>query len=248
MPPTDATPPPQAANPGLDPRAFDQYAAEYDQALNQGLKFTGEAKEFFAQTRLEWTRAVMGSGYQPGGRCLDFGCGTGTAAPFLHAILQPASITGVDTSADSCALARTEHRALGAAFGHPDELEGQREQFDFAYCNGVFHHIPPSERERAIQLVFNALKPGGWFALWENNPWNPITRLLMALVPFDRDAIMLWPRETRRRLEGAGFRIVRTDFLFIFPSALGFLRPLERWVCKTPAGAQYLVLAQKPAS
>lgn len=248
MPSSDATPPPPSANPGLDPRAFDQYAAEYDAALNQGLKFTGEAKEYFAQTRLEWTRRVLGPAYQPGWQCLDFGCGTGTASPFIKATLQPQAIMGVDTSAESCALALSQHGTLGATFGHPEDLDAKRETFDFAYCNGVFHHIPPSERERAVQLVFNALKPGGWFALWENNPWNPITRLLMRLVPFDQDAIMLWPSETRRRLQQAGFEIVRTDFLFIFPAALGFLRPLERWACKAPTGAQYLVLAQKPAS
>lgn len=244
----DAKPAAPDASPGLDPRAFDQYAAEYDAALNQGLKFTGEAKEYFAQTRLEWTRALLGTQAGPGWRCLDFGCGTGTASPFIKAAFDPAAITGVDTSAESCALALSQYAPLGATFGHPEDLDAQRDAFDFAYCNGVFHHIPPSERARAVQLVFNALKPGGWFALWENNPWNPITRLLMALVPFDRDAIMLWPGETRRRLATAGFDIVRTDFLFIFPAALAFLRPLERHLCKTPLGAQYLVLARKPAA
>lgn len=245
---TDSSSPAPDASPGLDPKAFDQYAAEYDAALNQGLKFTGEAKEYFAQTRLEWTRRVLAGAFQPGWRCLDFGCGTGTAAPFIKTTFSPATIMGVDTSEDSCSLARSEHGRLGATFGYPDELEQHRDQFDFAYCNGVFHHIPPAERERAVRLVFDALKPGGWFALWENNPWNPITRLLMRLVPFDRDAIMLWPVETRDRLKHAGFQVARTDFLFIFPSALSFLRPLESWACKLPTGAQYLVLAQKPVS
>jgi len=27
---------------------FDEFAANYDEALNQGLKFTGEGKDFFA--------------------------------------------------------------------------------------------------------------------------------------------------------------------------------------------------------
>lgn len=143
-------------------------------------------------------------------------------------------------------MASRHHGLSGARFVHPDTLAGMTESFDFAYCNGVFHHIPPSERSGALQRVFAALKPGGWLAFWENNPWNPITRLLMRLVPFDRDAVLLWPSEARRLLRRSGLVTMRTDFLFIFPAALRFVRPLEPWLCKVPAGGQYLVLARKP--
>lgn len=241
MNPSDAS-----ADEKLSPKAFDEYASAYDQAINKGLRFTGEPKEYFAQTRLEWTRRVLGSDFQPGWRCLDYGCGVGAATPFLQSILQAREVVGVDTSAESCELATTAFSASGASFGHPSTLGAQPASFDLAYCNGVFHHIPPAERAACMAQIFAALKPGGWFAFWENNPWNPITRLLMALVPFDRDAIMLWPGESRGLMTTAGFGIQRTDFLFIFPAMLGFLRPLERHVCKLPTGAQYLVLARKP--
>lgn len=229
-----------------DPEAFDAYAADYDAALNQGLRFTGESKEYFARTRIGWVRKVLGESFAPGWRCLDFGCGTGTAVPFLKDELEAAEIVGADTSEESRAMASRHHGLSGARFVHPDTLAGMTESFDFAYCNGVFHHIPPSERSGALQRVFAALKPGGWLAFWENNPWNPITRLLMRLVPFDRDAVLLWPSEARRLLRRSGLVTMRTDFLFIFPAALRFVRPLEPWLCKVPAGGQYLVLARKP--
>jgi len=44
---------------------------------------------------------------------------------------------------------------------------------DLAYCNGVFHHIAPDARPEALAMIRDALKPGGLFAFWENNAWNP---------------------------------------------------------------------------
>lgn len=227
--------------------AFDAYAARYDAALNRGLRFTGEGKEYFAEARVRWTRRVLGAAHVSGWRSLDFGCGTGTATPFLQQILEADKITGADPSNESRELAAEKFGGLGAEFCHPNDLSGNPGAFDFAYCNGVFHHIPPAERAAAAASIFKALKPGGWFAFWENNGWNPITRMLMRLVPFDRDAILLWPHESRRMLRAAGFSIQRTDYLFIFPGSLKFLRPIEDRVSKLPLGAQYLVLARKCA-
>lgn len=246
MPTAESSAPAASAGEKPAAREFDAFAAEYDKALNQGLRFTGEGKQYFAKTRLEWVRRALGPDFQTGWQCLDYGCGTGTAAPFLKTIFEPSAILGVDTSPESIEIARGEHRGTGARFDHIAALSACEGIFDLAYCNGVFHHIPVAERQQAAAAVHRSLKPGGWFAFWENNPWNPVTRLLMRLVPFDRDAILLWPGEARRLLGGDGFRIVTTDFLFIFPAMLGFLRPLERPLCKLPLGGQYLVLARKP--
>src|SRR5205823_10980749 len=101
------------------------------------------------------------------------------------------------------------------------------EPVDLVYTNGVFHHIPVAERPDAVGYVHGALLPGGLFALWENNPWNPGARYVMSRIPFDRDAIMLSARQARDLLRRAGFEVLRTDFLFIFPRPLRALRFLE---------------------
>ena len=108
---TPSSPPESAEK--LSPRAFDEYASAYDQAINQGLRFTGEAKEYFAETRLKWTREVLGEYWQPGWNCLDYGCGIGAATPFLHNIVEAGKVWGVDTSAESCELARRMVCLLG---------------------------------------------------------------------------------------------------------------------------------------
>jgi hypothetical protein len=67
----------------------------------------------------------------------------------------------------------------------------------------------------------------------------------MSRIPFDRDAIMLWPNGARGLLSQAGFKIILTHFAFIFPKPLGFLRFAKWPLCNLPFGAQYLLHARK---
>lgn len=225
--------------------AFDAYAQDYDAALDQGIAVSGENKEYFAQGRVAWlARRLAALGCAPRS-ILDFGCGTGTGAPFLARQFSPATVLGIDISGGSIATARKLHGTTGLAFRVTSEYQPAGEM-DLAFCNGVFHHIPLAERAGAVGLVRTALRPGGLFAFWENNPWNPGTRYVMSRIPFDRDAITLTPPEARRLLRAGGFEILRTDFLFIFPGFLSPLRKLEPAFAALPLGAQYLVLARKP--
>ncbi len=116
---------------------------------------------------------------------------------------------------------------------------------DLAYCNGVFHHIPLDQHAPAMKHIFDALRPGGILALCENNPWSPAARYVMSRIPFDRDAIMVWPRQARRLAREAGFSVLRTDFLFIFPRLLRWVRPAERLAVKLPLGTQYMVMCRR---
>lgn len=223
---------------------FDAYAGDYDAALNRGLKFTGETKEYFAETRIRWLKERLASRAAHPRSCLDFGCGTGTSASLLMEGLGLDQYIGYDPSSESVAEANKDHPSGNYAFVHDADLL-PKNHFDLAFCNGVFHHIPVAAREAAFQRVYESVKPGGWFAFWENNKWNPIVHLLMSRVPFDRDAIMLFPAEAAGQMKKAGFSIILRDYLFVFPASLKFLRPLEPALCKLPLGGQYLVLAQK---
>jgi SAM-dependent methyltransferase len=226
---------------------FDEFAGNYDAALNQGLKFTGESRTFFAEGRMRWlSRRLAQLSFQPR-TALDFGCGTGGSLPFFFKHLGVSRVTATDLSADSLGEARREHPGLAVEFQPLTEFKPPGD-LDLAFCNGVFHHIPLAERAKAATQIYDSLRPGGRLAFWENNPWNPVTRFMMNRVPFDRDAILVWPRTARDLLRRAGFEVARTDFMFIFPSVLSFLRKVEPWLVSLPLGGQYLVLAKKPAS
>jgi SAM-dependent methyltransferase len=232
---------------------FDAYASEYDQALNQGLRLTGEGKEYYADGRVDWLAARMaalGARERAVTACLDFGCGTGTGCAPLRRVFAGAAYTGFDPSQSSIEEARRSW-TLAPTASPAIEFTAEAAQlpashFDLAFTNGVFHHIPPGQRADALAMVQRSLRPGGLFAFWENNRWNPIVHFLMSRVPFDRDAQMLFPHQARHLLRRAGFEILLTDYLFVFPAALKTLRPLEPRLCKLPLGGQYLVLARKP--
>ncbi len=130
------------------------------------------------------------------------------------------------------------------SFARPSEYQPDA-RIDLAFCNGVFHHVDPAMRPSAAKYVSDCLRPGGIFALWENNPWNPGTRYVMSRIPFDKDAITLTASQGRRLLEEAGFRVLSIEYSFIFPHALRWLRSLEAPLSKLPIGGQYQLLAMK---
>ena len=224
------------------PSEFDGFADEYDQALQNGLDLSGEKKDFFAQGRVNILAKML---EKPSlARILDYGCGTGSATPHLRALPNVSAVIGVDISNKSLDRARATYQHLHVEFHNLSTLS-QLGSFDLAFCNGVFHHIPISERLRSLSQIYHALKPNGLFAFWENNPWNLGTRWVMSRIPFDRGAIMLWPRGARRLLSQAGFEIILTHYAFIFPKPLEFLRFAEWPLRNLPLGAQYMLLAQK---
>ncbi len=227
------------------PDLFDTYADDYDAALAEGLSASGESRDYFARERLRWLAGQLsGRGVQPR-TVLDFGCGVGAATPFWREFFPEAALLGVDVSARSLEVARRQYGSPEVQFQTLAERvpDGSR---DLAFCNGVFHHIPPAGRAAALAYVHGSLAPGGLFAFWENNPWNPGTRYIMHRIPFDRDAVLISPPHARHLLTAAGFQILRTDFLFLFPRSLSALRPLEPPLSRLPLGAQYQVLCRRP--
>lgn len=226
---------------------FSEYAENYEETLAQGLAMSGEDSIYFAKGRVLQLRDCLEQLAEQPRTVLDYGCGTGSTAPLFHELLGAESIVGLDPSDK---LIERAHQTYGSERSRFLPIEDFRPaaNVDLAYCNGVFHHIPVSERAQVVASIAQALRPGGLFALWENNPWNPGTRYVMSRIPFDRDAITLTPPETRQLLSAGGFEILRTDFLFIFPKALSWFRWMEPFLLRLPIGAQYQVLARKTVS
>jgi len=228
-----------------DKKAFDVYADNYDVALARGISVSGEDKDYFAQRRIEWLRDCLQRLAVPVSQLMDFGCGTGSSSRLFLETLGAEYLIGTDRSPKSLEVARRTYSSKRVQFFLFDAYQPCG-QFDLVFCNGVFHHIAPRERVSAIDYVFRSLRPGGLFAFWENNPWNPGTRYVMSRIPFDRNAITLTPPEARQLLRVAGFKILRTDFLFIFPRILSWCRWIEPFCSRLPLGAQYQVLCRKP--
>jgi len=233
-----------------DSPTFDAYAGDYDEALARGVSVTGETKDYFAAGRAARTaRACEALGHSVR-RVLDYGCGVGSAVPHLRAAFPSLThLHGLDVSSASLAAAQRSFASsevsddgVAVTFGLPDSVD--QGSFDLVFTNGTFHHIPPVDRLAAAESMRRALSSTGVCAFWENNPWNPGTRLVMHRIPFDREAIPLPPPEAVRLLRRAGFRVQSQAFCFFFPNFLRAFRPLEPSLERVPLGGQYLVIAR----
>lgn len=230
------------AGPGGDEQLF-ELPSEYDALLRQGIRLSGEDRAFFIRGRVADLLAQLPRGLRPR-RVLDFGCGVGDTSRRLAEAFPDARVVGVDSSAGAIAWAREHHGSSRVAFGDLGALAEER-AFDLCYLAGVLHHVRPAERVAVVRRLRDVLAPGGVVALFENNPWNPGTRMVMRRIPFDRDAVPVSPRAARRLLASVGFRPLAVRFLFYFPRALALLRPLEPLLARVPLGAQYWVLAAR---
>jgi len=212
--------------------------------LNRGIRLSGEDKDFFVRGRVASLMARLPEGFRLR-RILDYGCGTGGTAAYLAATFPDADVVGVDTSPSALEYASQNFGNARLSFLPVDELESHGE-FDLCYVNGVFHHIPVELRSRAMTGIYNVLRRGGQFALFENNPWNLGTRMVMARIPFDRDAQTLSPPVAKRLLRESGF-VEPMEFwsLFYFPRQLKAFRRFESALAHLPLGAQYCVLGKR---
>jgi SAM-dependent methyltransferase len=224
---------------------FDQFADTYDSDLNQALSVSGEDKDYFARGRVSFLVGCLRDLREAPQSAMDYGCGIGGTALLLRELVGVGRVVGLDISERSLDRARGESQGAAFRFQTFEQYEPAA-NLNLAYCNGVFHHIPVEERRAAIAYIYRSLQPGGIFAFWENNPWNPGARYVMAKCVFDRNAIIVTSTQAKRMLLEAGFEIIRTDFLFYFPRVLKSLRFMEDGLRRLPLGAQYQVLCRRP--
>jgi SAM-dependent methyltransferase len=224
---------------------FDEFVDSYEASCAEGLKLSGESRDYFAEQRIQHTLRLCSSLLSVS-TVVDFGCGLGHATPHLRNAFPGARIVGIDSSHAAVAFARSRYSKANAEFMSGDQEGLQPGSVDVVYSNGTFHHIEPDDRPKEIGRLFHWMSPGGLFALWENNPWNPGTRLVMKRIPFDRDAQLLSYVTAGKLLNAAGFRVGAVSSHFYFPAWLRSLRPLEPYLERVPLGAQYCVIAEKP--
>ena len=225
---------------------FDRFAHQYDALLEESLQITGEDKDYFARGRLEWlARRLAERRFNPE-TVLDFGCGSGSTIPLFFEILGARRVIALEDSPELLKIAAQTHGDRNVSFVLGPAFDG-RGSCDLVFCSAVFHHIPHAERPNVAREIRGYLKPGGLFALWEHNGWSPAARYVMSRCEFDRGARPLSALSARRLLREAGFDVVSTDFLFIYPRFLRLLRWSERLLARLPLGAQFQVLGRKGA-
>jgi SAM-dependent methyltransferase len=225
---------------------FDAYSDTYRDTVEQSISFSGLSHDFFQQSKALMIRDLLALRLKdrPKPRLLDVGCGVGALHPLLGGMFS--SINGVDVSSDSIRRARADNPANLYTDYDGQTLPYEDASFDMSLAICVMHHVPTEHWRNFMAEMTRVVVPGGLVCLIEHNPINPGTRLSVARCPFDADAVLLGPRNMRRRMRSAGLKDVATRNFVFFPSNKPGFRNLERRLHWLPLGAQYAAIGRAP--
>jgi SAM-dependent methyltransferase len=219
---------------------------DYVEQVNRSIAFSGADQSFF--TRGKATRLLeilRRRDREPEKmRLLDIGCGVGLL--HQHIVGRFAEVVGVDVAPDALAAARRNNPSVSYLAQDGGDLPVEAASFDVATTICVMHHIAPDQWARFLARAWSALRPGGWFLVFEHNPWNPLTRLAVARCPFDFDAVLIDPIGMGRMLRAAGFVDVTREYLFFTPFSHPWARRLDVALRGLPTGAQYVAIGRRP--
>jgi len=242
---------------GSSPAAeFDQFAAGYNAGMDNPIKsMVGDNPEVFIEVKARWllanlaqhaARAPLAAGPQ---RLLDFGCGAGLFLQVLRRLGFAGVLHGCEISSGMLAEAVRTWSAGALPVFAPfvnGTLPYADAAFDVVLASAVFHHITPGEREVSYTEMARVLKSGGRCYVFEHNPYNPVTRWVVARTPIDRHAILLPSREVCTGLTAAGIRHVQVEHLMFFPPKWRWAQPFEQALRWLPFGGQYVAFGEKP--
>ena len=238
--------------PSAERSEFDAYSGRgYSAGMEDGFKrLMGESSQIFLEHKAAWLLHLLAAN-QPlwaGQKLLDFGCGTGAFLLALQSFGFTAHLEGCDVSRNMIAQAEGLSFPGPRPLLHlvlPGTLNFPAESFDIITAVCVFHHIEPSQRPSIVAGMWRVLKPGGRIYVFEHNPWNPLTRMIVRRCLIDQNAKLLTEGELSRLLIASEFQKPQTASILFFPPRWKKLWPLEKHLSWLPVGGQYVTWAQK---
>jgi SAM-dependent methyltransferase len=222
---------------------FDGYAQQYEALLKDPIRDRfARNSEFFHLRKWFLLRKLL----QGQRRCasqlawLDVGCGKGEL--LRCGLGQFAAVAGCDPSEEML----RECRDLPVQLQRdPGTLPFADASFDLVTAACVYHHLGPQQQQALTRDARRVLRPGGLFAIFEHNPRNPATRLIVSRTPVDANAVLLTAAAVRWTLRVAGISPVKTVYYLFLPQALfGHLGFVENLLGSVPFGGQYAVMGQ----
>ncbi|MBN2324773.1 MAG: methyltransferase domain-containing protein [Spirochaetes bacterium] len=219
---------------------FDDYSERYDELMKKRLGFFERDEGYFARYKIELVRRLLRTQPQ---RILEYGCGVGRNVGHLVRIFPDAEVYGCDISQKSTDVARKKNPE--ASFFIAKE-KPPVPSFDLVIVANVLHHVPKTERRTVVGGLMRLLGEGGRIFLFEHNPYNPLTRRIVNTCPFDKDAVLLAPGESKRLLKEAGASVTRSGYCLFFPGFMSGIRVFERVLFWLPLGGQYYIEANMP--
>lgn len=229
----------------MNEREFDQFAEEYQQTLSASIAISGESPDFFSRYKVRDVERKARKLQIIPQKIVDFGCGVGSSIRFFREFFPQAQLIGTDISRKSIEIATAKYpHATDFIQFNGITLDHALVGADLIFSACVFHHIPDSEHERLFAELRRIAHPGALLAVFEHNPFNPVTVKTVNSCPFDRNAKLVSASALSRRVQNAGWSDVCHEYRLFVPRQLSLLRPMEQYLAWCPLGAQYVVYAR----
>jgi len=216
---------------------FDDYVEDYEKLLKDQLSFFETDRDYFSAYKIDILKRLLPKTPK---KILDFGSGVGLSLPHFLSAFPDSALFATDISKKS--LDFVSKNVTDVTVIEDDALEGQR--FDLVFLSGVVHHVPPHEREPLMKRLKTLSSEEGHLAIFEHNPFNPVTRRMVATCPFDKGVKLLTQNQMKTLLQTAQLTVMKADYCLFFPGFLKPLRPLESKLGWLPVGGQHFVIAK----
>jgi SAM-dependent methyltransferase len=226
---------------------FDAYKDCYRQEVQKAIAFTGTDVDYYTEAKatalLEVCQRRLGGPREL--EALDVGCGVGLTDEYLAPTFR--GLYGVDVSAQC--LEEAARRNPGARYQVYDGnvLPFPDGRFDVVFAINVLHHVKPGAWQQFVDEMRRVTRPSGIAVVFEHNPYNPLTRLVVSRCAFDADAVLLSPRRTSALILRAHFEVIDRRFILFIPFRSRALQAVERRLGWLPLGGQYYVVGRAPA-
>lgn len=172
---------------------------------------------------------------------LDVGCGIGLTDRLLASDFR--SLTGTDVSREALEEASRANPGVRYESGGTDRLPFGDGEFDVTFAVNVVQVVPREEQPALVVELARVTRRGGLAVVFEHNPWNPLTRLVVRRWP--ERTFLLSAGAIRRLMRRAGLEPVASGHLLLFPFRRRPLVAIERTLRRLPLGAQ-LYVAGRP--
>ncbi|MBY0462750.1 MAG: class I SAM-dependent methyltransferase [Alphaproteobacteria bacterium] len=220
---------------------FDEHSQNYKDLVNNSVNFSGLTVDFFTQGKADFFNHLLKDKKEH--VVLDIGCGVGD----LHSYLaqKGRKISGVDVSAESIKIAKNTNKGNIYSVYDGEKLPFDDNTFDAVLTTCVMHHVPPAQWQRFIDEMVRVTKKEGTLAIFEHNPFNPLTRIAVNRCPFDKDAVLLRAKQIEGMLSKTKQIKAKSSYMFFTPFKHNLFKKLDNLLSWLPLGAQYCTYGQK---
>lgn len=223
---------------------FDRFAPQYEQMISEPAREWFAGVDFFHKRKMDVLLDLLARKKRPPKALnwLDLGCGKGDLLRLGRSRFGLS--VGCDVSAEMTSVCQDMDVRVQS---DPAKIPFPDASMDLVTAVCVYHHVPVEERAALTSEVTRVLKPGGWFAIIEHNPYNPVTQLVVRRSPVDESAILLNAAESAARQRAAGLSPMAPLYFLYVPAVLfGLIGWIERLLGRLPLGGQYVQIGVKP--